>query len=509
MFLLVLSLALSGGGVQRAFAAYHSLEEIPVESPVYRLVDDLATSHPLSSGLLLTRPWTRADLGRFLDQLVADVPAAAKDPSVVRLRRELEPGGGLQGVEPMIASEQDDASLEVSPYARLGYAEDRSRGVLTRDFRAGAQVSVAFGDHALLFADAYAGTVTPGPHGTPDRNGAFFSNSTDVTGWIDRAYGVWASKGFIVRGGHTWLRWGPGDQGTMALSDGAPAFDVLEARATLPGDSRYAWFVASLDPVLQTYLAGHRLDLRAGPSVELSFSELARFDGTGNAALYVVPVVPFALMERRVRGASASGADSLVRTNVLYAADLSWRWRPGVRLYAELAVDDATLHNTRPLAMAWQAGVHLRRLGDGAAWSFRGEYTKAYAYTYSVSHHHDFAHAGFPTGYPLGPDVDRWWGRLEWRPNSEWAMGVESSNIRDGANDLGQAWQPGTPVPTRLVLNYPVEQDRRTSLTLDYSPSPAFSLAAAGGTATAHARSHVVGDDAEGAFGALRATFRW
>ena len=115
MFLLVLSLALSGSGVQRAFAAYHSLEEIPVESPVYRLVDDLATSHPLSSGLLLTRPWTRADLGRFLDQLVADVPAAAKDPSVVRLRRELEPGGGLQGVEPMIASEQDDASLEVSP----------------------------------------------------------------------------------------------------------------------------------------------------------------------------------------------------------------------------------------------------------------------------------------------------------------------------------------------------------------------------------------------------------
>src|SRR5262245_59684016 len=45
-----------------ARAAYNALEEIPVESPVYQWVEDLATSYPLSRGLLLTRPWTRADL---------------------------------------------------------------------------------------------------------------------------------------------------------------------------------------------------------------------------------------------------------------------------------------------------------------------------------------------------------------------------------------------------------------------------------------------------------------
>jgi hypothetical protein len=492
-----------------AFAAYHQLEEIPVESPVYRLAEDLAASYPLSRGLLLTKPWTRAELGVFLDQLVADVPAAAKDPAVQRLRRELEPEGGVRGMEPMISAEQDDASLELSPYARIGYAEDRARSTVTRDDRAGVQASLAFGEHALLFADAYAGTITPGAHGTPDENGSFTSHSSDVTGWVDRAYGMWATKGFSMRAGHTWLRWGPGASGTMALGDAAPAFDVLEARATLPGGAEYSWFIASLDPALETYLAGHRLDVRAGPSVELTFSELSRFNGTGNAALYLVPVVPFSLMERRARASSPAARDSLVRTNVMYAADFAWTWRPGVRLYGEIAVDDATLHNTRPLAIAWQGGVHLRRLMGGTAWSFRGEYSRVYPYVYSVSHHHDFAHEGFPTGSPLGPDADQWFARLEWRPNAEWAAGFETSNIRDGAGALGQAWQPGTPVPSRLVLQYPVEQDQRYALTLDWSPSPSVSLGASGGSAKIHALGHAVGTDTDGVFGTARATFRW
>ena len=495
-----------------ARAAWHSLEEIPVESPAYRLLDDLAANYPLSHGLLLTRPWTRGDLGRFLDQLVSDIPAAAKDPVVLRLRRELEPGGGSDGLEPAVSTDQDDASLELSPYASFGYAQDKARGTLTRDDRAGLQASLAFGEHALLFADAYAGTVSRGPHGTPDANGSFARSSTDVTAWFDRAYGTWATRGFLLRAGHTWLRWGPGANGTLALSDGAPAFDVLEARAALPGGAQLAWFVASLDPVGQSYLAGHRLEMRAGPSVQLSLSELARFDGTGNAPLYLLPVIPYALIDRRVRGSSGLPADSLARlgsNNVMYAGDFSWTWRPGIRIYGELAVDDATLHNTRPLAIAWQLGAHLRRLSDGVAWSLRGEYARVYPYTYSLANGQNFSHAGFPTGFPLGPDADLMSARLEWRPNAQWAWGLEGSDARKGANPLGQAWQPGQPVPSRFVLAFPPEQDERVALTADWSPSPSVTLAAAGGSAQLHSRGHVYRDDAKGRFVTARATFRW
>ena len=88
-----------------------------------------------------------------------------------------------------------------------------------------------------------------------------------------------------------------------------------------------------------------------------------------------------------------------------------------------------------------------------AAWSLRGEYSRVYPYTYSLNNGQDFAHAGFPTAFPLGPDVDLWSGRLEWRPDAAWAFGLEVSDARKGAILLGQAWQPGQPVPTRMPVS--------------------------------------------------------
>lgn len=495
-----------------AAAAWHSREEIAVESPVYRLVSDLATSHGITSGLPLTRPWTRAELGRFLDQLVADVPSAAGDPAVRRLRRELEPGGGFAGAEPLFAQEREESSLEISPYVRASFAEDRARRVTVRDHRVGLQGSLALGERALLFADGYVGTVTPGAHGTPDADGSFRSDASELTAWFDRAYAVWQSPGFTVRAGHTWLSWGPGLAGTLALSDGAPAHDLVEAGIRVLGDARLQWFVATLDPAGERFLAGHRLAIRAGPSVELGLSELARFDGAGHVPLYLLPVVPYALFDRRVRGASDLPADSLGRVgrnNIMLAADFSWTWRPGVRLYGELLVDDATLDHSRPFAAGWQAGAHLRRVIAGGAWSLRGDFTRIYRYVYSVDHGHDFAHAGFPTGFPLGPDVEQFAARLEWRPDEAWAFGLEGVAIRKGSDPLGLAWQPGDDVPSRLVLTFPVEQDQRASLTADWSPSPTLTLSGSGGFASIHSLGHVHLLDTDGVIGRASATVRW
>ncbi len=495
-----------------ANATWHAHEEIPVESPVYRLLDDLAATYPVSKGLLQIRPWTRAQLGTFLDQLEAGSPAAASDPALQRLRRELEPGGGVEGLEPMFSGEQDDASFEVSPYVRLGYAEDRARSAVTRDHRLGGQVSFAFGAHGLMFADGYAGTVTPGPHGTPDSDGAFDSQASGTTASYDRVYMTWQSPGFMVRAGHTWLEWGPGMAGTLGLSDGSPALDVAEAGVRLPGEARLQWFVAVLDPAAQTYLAGHRLALRAGPSVEMGFSEYARFDGSGSVPLYMVPVVPFALLDGRVRGASDLPADSLEklgRNNVMYTADVSWTWRPGVRFYGEFLLDDATRDHSRPLAIGWQAGAHLRRMVRGAAWSLRADYTRVYPYVYSVYHDHDFAYAGFPTGFPLGPDCDQFTARLDWRPTPDWSWGIDWLVARNGVQQIGDAWQPGDAVPAQTSITAPFEREQRLALTGDWSPSPSVSLSAAVGFTKILSLGNVSLNDTDGANGRLQAAFRW
>ena len=504
--LLVVSLVLLA---PPARAAYNELEEIPVESPVYHWVEDLASSYPLARGLMLTRPWTRGELGRFLDQLVADRPAAAGDPVVLRLRRELEPTGGLHGgLEPLIEIEEEDASLEVSPYVRLGYAEDRARDAIARDQRVGVQGSAAFGDNGLIFIDAYLGPASPGSHGTPDASGTFDSGSTKLTAWYDRAYATWATRGFAVKAGHTWVRWGPGSTATLALSDAAPAFDMIEMTARFGQRAQFRWFVGVLDPATETYVSGHRLEARLGPSVEVAFSGLARFNGAGNAPLYLVPVAPLPLMERRVRS-SGGGPDSVSDVNVLYSTDLSWTWRPGIRFYGELMVDDVTLHNARPIMLGWQYGGELRRNGAFGVWTGRIDYSRVYPYTYSVASGVDFIHAGFPLGFVLGPDVDQWNARLELRTSPAWTWGAEGSITRKGVGQLGDAWQPGTPVPSEHTLGFPVEHDQRAAFTVDWSPSPSWSVSAVGGTAIIDALGHVVGNDTNGAFGSARATLRW
>jgi hypothetical protein len=493
-------------------AAYNALEEIPVESPVYRWVEDLATSYSLSNGLLLTRPWTRAQLGQFLDQLVADQPGAARDPVVQRLRRELEPEGGIRGgLEPLLQYDEDDASIEVSPYVRMGYSEDRARGTIARDDRVGGQVSAALGDYGLVFVDAYVGPASPGAHGTPNSAGTFNSGSTDLTAWFDRAYATFSARSFSVRAGHTWLRWGPGFAGTLALSDAAPAFDLIEMTLRFGKRAQFSWFVGSLDPAAETYLSGHRLEVRLGPSVVVGFAGLARFNGAGNAPLYLLPVAPLPFMERRVRGSGSPTADSLEaerEVNVMYSADFSWTWRPGIRFYGEAMLDDFTPDHSRPLRAGFQGGAMIRRAGTPRGWSARADYSRVTRYTYATSSGIDFIHAGFPTGYYLGPDVDQWSGRFEWRWGAGWTWGAEGFVTRKGVGPLGESWQPGTPIAPQTI-SYPIDHDQRAAVTGEWSPSPSWSVSAVVGKATVQALGNVVGHDTNGAYGSARATLRW
>jgi len=511
-FMLVLACMLSSAPGARA--AYHPLEELPVESPLYGLVDALVTQYGAPTGMSLTRPWTRTDLGRFLDALRVASPASVSDPATVRLARELEPGPHLGGWEPLAAVADEARSLEVSGYLRGDYREDRARSGVTRDLRGGMQLSVALGEHALLWSDVYAGTTSEGAHGNPADSRQFgLVEDVQLNSYYDRATATLDGRLGRLTLGHTWLRWGPGAWGTMALSDGAPALDVAEARTPLGARAQYTWFVAALETRDESFLAGHRLELRPSEAWQLSLSELARFDGVANTFLYALPVVPFSLIEKRIQKASALPSDSLERlakNNVMWAADFSWRIRPGARLYGELAIDDLSLSSEqRPKLVAWQVGGHLRRVRGPAAWEARTEYARVYALTYSVYHGHDFAHAGMPTGFPLGPDVDRLTGRIAYVPESDWTWGLEASLTRKGTGRLGEAYTPGTPVPDNLVLQGVLDRDLRAALSVDYSPSPGLLLGLTGGYAQVTGLGHDDTRDRSGAFGATRATLRW
>ena len=236
-----------------ARAAYHSLEEIPVESPIYRMVEELATTHGFGTAFLDTRPWDRVDLGRFLDELQRNSPRVETDPVYVRLRRELGPSEAPGGWDALARGDDDQSSLELSPYVRADYFEDRSRSAIVRDFRGGARGSLALGESVLLAGDVYAGTNSPGGHGNPTNSRHFaLVQGVELNTYYDRATATMRGRLGRLAIGHTWLRWGPGAWGTMGLSDGAPAFDVIEARVPLLRRAQLEWFVATLDPAVES-----------------------------------------------------------------------------------------------------------------------------------------------------------------------------------------------------------------------------------------------------------------
>ena len=497
-----------------ARAAYHALEEIPTESPVYRLVEELATNYGFGVSFLHTEPWTRAELGQFLDQLAATAPASATDPDMIRLRRELAPSDALGGWEPAEVLEDTTSSLELSPYARADYTEDRARHDIDRDFRVGGQASYAPTPDVMLWSDVYAGTRSEGGHGNPVASVHFgIIEGVQFNSYFDRADAMWSGKLGRVELGHTWLRWGPGAWGTMALSDAAPAFDVLEVRTPILRRAQLEWFVASLDPATQSYLAGHRLEIRPTQRLDLSFGELARFDGTASVPLYLLPVVPYSLIEKRIIDDSSLPSDSLNglgKNNVMWTMDAAYQARPYLRTYGELAIDDISFSSEkRPRALAWQIGFDARRVQDGGAWTLRGEYSRVYQYTYSVWHHHDFDFAGVSTAFPLGPDVDRLNGRLEWRSGPEWAFGIEGAFQRKGEGELGEYYVPGSGPVNNLVLSGILDIDSRAATTVDYSPAPGLVAGLTLGMARVTNLNHELGDDPHGVYGQTRFTVRW
>ncbi len=494
-----------------ARAAFRTLEEIPVESPTYRMVEELATSHGLGTAFLHTRPWQLRDLADALDAIARRAPEAATDPLMLRLRRELAPSEAPGGWAPLVAASDSVSAVELSPYASASYSEDRARRAVARDFRAGVQGALALGDGALVAADVYAGTTSPGPHGNPVESRHFgLVENVQVNSYFDRGTIALRNRWGRVTLGHTWLRWGPGAWAGMALADGARAMDVAEVRVPITGRAQLEWFVAELDPLAERFLAGHRLELRPAANWDVAVAELARFDGTSQLPLYLLPAIPYSLVEKRVLKASdPSSAESTGtgKNNVMWAADVAWRVRPGLRAYGELAVDDVSFSSEkRPRALGWQAGFDARRRAGRGAWTVRGEYARVHPYTYSVWHHHDFAFAGYSTAFPPGPDVERVNARLEWRTGPDAAFGIEGARTRKGEGALGQPWVAGA--PTSTALTGVVERDTRVALTADWSPAPGLDAGLVLGTADVRAKGHVAGTDASGAFGQLRVRVR-
>jgi uncharacterized membrane protein YgcG len=533
----ILAWCLLCGAPGAATGAYLPQERIPTDSPVYRDLERLATRYGVSAAFLYTRPLKRVATLGYLEELARVAPGSDADPAYRRAMRFLDPAAP-GAVRPLIAVEDEERQrLEISPYASLLYSEDtRWNPEINRDYRVGVIFAAQLDTSSVVVADFYEGNASQGGRGTPDF-GDFNSlvEGVNFNSWVNEAYVDFPVSKIRFLFGRTWLRWGPGQTGTLALSHDAPALDLLGAGARF-GKLRYEQFVSLLDPGPQTYLAGHRLEWQAGGGLSVGLTEMARFDGTSQALLYMIPFVPYSFWEKRPKTGGVSPDDStgeqLRKNNVLWAGDVSWVAAPGWRLFGEFLLDDYSFSSDyKPDMFGYQAGVDWRRaLAGGGSGSGGGsesgggsgggssggsalgalvEYSRVHNFTYSVYHNHDFAYDGFPVGYVLGPDVQRLMGELSLEYGANWELALRGEWLRKGEGEVGDPWLKEEGEVDASEFQGVVEKDVRVSGSVTYSPIRSVRLQAMAGYGTVENWRHVPASDEEGVPFTLRARLEW
>ena len=527
--LLALTLILGAVGLAAlapatARATYLPQERVPTNHPVYRDIDRLIATYDRTPRAYSSKPLRLQELLSYLNSLLVEYPSAASDPSMIRARRYLDreaPGA----VKPFIQIAGDgDEMITVSPYGTAVYDEDPKNHPddLNRDYRVGGQVAAATDSTTLFLLDMYWGTSSQGGRGTPNfgtLNAAI--EGQDLNSWMEEAYAEFAISKVRVLIGHTWLRWGPGREGTLALSDAAPALDMMRLEAGFTRQWRGQSFVAVLDPGPQTYLAGHRLEWTFKSDLRLAITELARFDGTSQVLMYSIPVVPYSFWEKRRKTVPAGAVPgdttglALGKNNCLLSMDLAWNVRPGFRLWGEFMVDDISFSSDyKPDMIGYQAGAEERWLlgadsGVPRAATLSVEYNRVNNYVYSAWHGHNFELNGFPIGFGYGPDVMQLALEAGYEHNADIEVRLRGELRKKGEGQVGDPWLPSQGEADASALSGVVERDARIAARVIYTPSRFLRLDATVGLAKFKNEDHQnVGEEDEVPF-RLSAHMEW
>jgi hypothetical protein len=295
--------------------------------------------------------------------------------------------------------------------------------------------------------------------------------------------------------GHTWLDGGRRIQHAGA-PDAAPALDMMRVGWGCSGVSATTSLSRCSIRAPRPF-AGHRLEWQACRALNVGATEMARFDGTSQAALYMIPFVPYSFWEKRPKSAGSLPGDStgelFSKNNVMWAIDASWVPRPGWRVWGEFLMDDYSFSSDyKPDMLGYQAGGEWRReLAGKSALGLSAEFSRVNNYVYSSWHHHDFAYNNLPTGYVLGPDVLLAAGEatLEWGAN--WEFRVRGERLKKGEGQLGDAWDPAMGEVDASAFQGVVEQETRFAGSATYSPARWLRLEAVVGTASIDNLDHV------------------
>lgn len=452
-----------------------TLETIPLDSWVYQAVDELHCRGFFSSLHTDVRPYTRGQIAAMLLEINQGQNGGNSKMTGSQLwllgklnqefRYELQE---LLGKNQGESTQHKTIRYAASPVGHFILAEsDHSYGRL----QARLEIGLQFGDKLVLKDRVVVDTKAE-----KERNyrGQEWKNS--LTGVLDQGYANMDLKYLQLLVGRDHLRWGPGGDDVLLLSDQIPPFDMAKAEAEF-GSFRLISFATVLDQIsysqgylqARRYLSGHRLNMKLKFGMEMGISEVVLYGGKDrNPELYYLnPLLPYYGEQHH------NNKDD----NILWSVDVTLSMFRNKEIYFELLIDDFQYDlKSEPHQTGYQIGLNYADPFGLSRGYLNLEYTRINNWVYGqIKPWNIYTYYGRGMGSVLGPDADRLTLRLLYHLTKDIDLALSGGLKRKGEGRIDAFLDPTVPYPEKFPSGV-VEQTNRYQLDFTYQPGARFKL---------------------------------
>lgn len=325
---------------------------------------------------------------------------------------------------------------------------------------------------------------------------------------------------FCLLVGRDHMRWGPGYQGSLVLSDNSAPFDMFKYSGTIDlndsGESmakiNFTKFFSLLDTLDEQnrYFSGQRLEYKPTSTLTLGLSETVIISKYSSILFY--NPIPFIPPYYATWWIASMFEPQEVNCNVALDAEINLTQK--IKLYGEWMADDFIFHpdvNPYPNRTSFLVGAYFADLLGNGNTDFRIEYTHINNFVYFPRHSwQNYLYQGEYIGHPLGPDADQLYLELTHNLSDRSNLSLSYNQERHGEG------QTGIPLPSDsmianedIFLSGIIEKQQAYQAQLSYIISPQWEISAGITCENINNKDNNIGVDEKNTYFQMKLEYQW
>lgn len=475
---------------------------IPLDSWVYPAISRLETLQAFegnSTIALNTTPLTRFEVASLINTVLSNLQkekVELKQADLLlmdKLVKEFQTELLVLDLDNL----NPESTSKIEPYftqkMNLFYPENINLQKLNLLSELGAKVSTTTSENTALYLNILAHTEGEPPFQVQIKQAyvnlslpSFKITISDNASFLPDSIGI---SDFSLLVGRDYMRWGPGYQGSLMLSDNSPAFDMFRYSGTIDlnnsGESlakiSFTKFFSLLDTLDEQnrYFSGQRLEYKPIPALTLGLTETVIISEDSSILFYnPIPFIPPYYATWWITGIFEPQE---VNCNIALDAEINLTQK--IKLYGEWMVDDFIFtprNNPFPNRTGFLAGAYFADPLDSCNTDFRIEYTHINNYVYFPRHSwQDYLYQGEYIGHSLGPDADQLYLEITHHLSDRLNLSLSYNQERHGEGQIGIPL-PSDPVVANedIFLSGIIEKQQAYQAELSYTMSPQWEFSA-------------------------------